>query len=1055
MKKSVLLLLLSALFTCGSVYAQLRVTGTVLDAATGEPMAGASVIEQGTTSGTTTDTKGRFAISVKNHQSVLTFSFIGMVPQNIMVGSNTDLRVELQQDVTQIENVVVQIGYGDAQKKNVAGSLGVLSTSEITKSKGTSFMDALQGRMAGVQVSSSSGEPGAGIDITIRGGNSINAGTQPLYIIDDVQIDVNADEVATSSYTSANVRYNPLAGINPSDIESITVLKDASATAIYGSRGANGVIIIETKKGEIGKPKVSYSGTVGVQEVTKRMELMTPYEFVVYQIERSPANLDRYLTKPGRTLDYYRTHAGIDWQDRLFRNALMHTHNISVSGGNKQTRYVVSGAVVDQQGVIDNSGYRKYQGRFSLDQNLGKKVRLSLNANYTHDKTYGQTTSRSLASANAYASYLMYRTWAYRPVLLNTEDSENLFDDENDTSVMNPIISNKAENTSKKVTTFLSNAKLEWTILKGLKLTVRAGYGRKSIRQEEFNNSLTYQGFPRAGNNKGVNASFSQRTLDDWMNENTLVYRREFANRHRFDITAGYTMQGTVSSVYGFDTSHIPNEFLGLSGMDDGIPYAATATLSENVLMSWLGRVNYSYRSRYIFTASFRADGSSKFTPGNRWGIFPSGAFAWRLGQEKFMQKLRFVNDAKLRVSYGVTGNNRIGDFATYPSLTLSDYYSFNNGTPSDAVVPNNLGNRDLTWESTEQIDIGCDLTLFHNRVNFTVDLYRKTTRDLLLNANLPFTSGFSSVYKNVGRVRNDGLELSLSTVNIDSRNFKWTSDFNISFNRNRVMALAEEQESLLSTVAFTTDFNSTPLYIARVGGPMAAFYGIVWDGVYGYEDFETDATGASVLKKNVATNGNARESIRPGDIKYVDQNGDGVVNEQDMVVIGRAIPIHSGGFNNNFSWKGLNLNVFFQWCYGNDIMNANRIIFEGNYAGKNINQFRSYVDHWTPENTSSRNYRPGGQGPRGIYSSRTIEDGSFLRLKTLQLSYTLPKKWSSKIRMESVQVYVSGQNLWTWTAYSGLDPEVSTRNSALTPGYDYSAYARNRIYTAGLKIVF
>lgn len=353
-----------------------------------------------------------------------------------------------------------------------------------------------------------------------------------------------------------------------------------------------------------------------------------------------------------------------------------HTHNISVSGGNKQTRYVVSGAVVDQQGVIDNSGYRKYQGRFSLDQNLGKKVRLSLNANYTHDKTYGQTTSRSLASANAYASYLMYRTWAYRPVLLNTEDSENLFDDENDTSVMNPIISNKAENTSKKVTTFLSNAKLEWTILKGLKLTVRAGYGRKSIRQEEFNNSLTYQGFPRAGNNKGVNASFSQRTLDDWMNENTLVYRREFANRHRFDITAGYTMQGTVSSVYGFDTSHIPNEFLGLSGMDDGIPYAATATLSENVLMSWLGRVNYSYRSRYIFTASFRADGSSKFTPGNRWGIFPSGAFAWRLGQEKFMQKLRFVNDAKLRVSYGVTGNNRIGDFATYPSLTLSDYYS-------------------------------------------------------------------------------------------------------------------------------------------------------------------------------------------------------------------------------------------------------------------------------------------------------------------------------------------------------------------------------------------
>ncbi len=539
------------------------------------------------------------------------------------------------------------------------------------------------------------------------------------------------------------------------------------------------------------------------------------------------------------------------------------------------------------------------------------------------------------------------------------------------------------------------------------------------------------------------------------MNENTLVYKREFNNKHKFDVTVGYTMQGTVSSNYGFGTSYIPHEFLGMSGMDDGIPYSTTAVLSENALMSWLGRVNYSYRSRYMFTASFRADGSSKFTPGNRWGIFPSGAFAWRLGQEKFMRKLKFVDDAKLRVSYGVTGNNRIGDFATYPSLTQSDYYSFGNGTPSEAVVPNNLGNKDLTWESTEQIDLGLDLSLFGNRVNLTADLYRKTTRDLLLNANLPFTSGYSSVYKNVGKVRNDGLELSLSTVNVKTRDFEWTSDFNISFNRNRVMALAEGQESLLSTVAFTTDFNSTPLYIARVGGPMAAFYGIAWDGVYGYDDFEVDATGAYVLKKSVPTNGNARETIQPGDIKYADQNGDGVVNDQDMVIIGRATPIHTGGFNNNFTYKGLSLNIFFQWSYGNDIMNANRIIFEGNYNGKNINQFRSYVDHWTPENPTSRNFRPGGQGPRGVYSSRTIEDGSFLRLKTVQLSYTLPEKWVRRIHLHNVQIFVSGQNLWTWTRYSGLDPEVSTRNSALTPGYDYSAYARNRTYMAGLKIAF
>ena len=1012
------------------------VTGEVRDEA-GNPLVGTAVLVEGTNKGQTVGADGKYAIEAGAGQT-LVFSMLGYVTEEVRVGNRTRIDVTLKEDSKMIESVVVEIGYGNQRLVDVTGTVSRVKMEDMVKAPVASFDQALQGRLAGVSVTSSDGTPGAEMDIVIRGANSLTQSNSPLYVVDGFPIE---------DFSSA--------AVNTADIASLTVLKDASATAIYGSRGANGVIIIETNKGEAGKPKVTYNGTVGFQEVTKRMELMTPYEFVVYQIERAPSNLDRYLTRPGRTLDFYRTHEGIDWQDRLFRSALMHTHNVSVSGGNKQIRYAVSGSVVDQDGVIDNSGYRKYQGRISLDTKLNKRVNLSVNANYTHDRTHGQTTSKSLASANAYASYLMYRTWAYRPVILNSKDDDSLFDDENDTSVMNPIISNKNENTTKKTTTFLSNAKLVWEIIDGLKLTVRAGYGKKTVRQEEFNNSLTFQGFPRAGNNKGVNASFGERVLEDWMNENTLVYKREFNNKHQFDVTVGYTMQGTVSSNYGFGTSYIPHEFLGMSGMDDGIPYSTTAVLSENALMSWLGRVNYSYRSRYMFTASFRADGSSKFTPGNRWGIFPSGAFAWRLGQEKFMRKLKFVDDAKLRVSYGVTGNNRIGDFATYPSLTQSDYYSFGNGTPSEAVVPNNLGNKDLTWESTEQIDLGLDLSLFGNRVNLTADLYRKTTRDLLLNANLPFTSGYSSVYKNVGKVRNDGLELSLSTVNVKTRDFEWTSDFNISFNRNRVMALAEGQESLLSTVAFTTDFNSTPLYIARVGGPMAAFYGIAWDGVYGYDDFEVDATGAYVLKKSVPTNGNARETIQPGDIKYVDQNGDGVVNDQDMVIIGRATPIHTGGFNNNFTYKGLSLNIFFQWSYGNDIMNANRIIFEGNYNGKNINQFRSYVDHWTPENPTSRNFRPGGQGPRGVYSSRTIEDGSFLRLKTVQLSYTLPEKWVRRIHLHNVQIFVSGQNLWTWTRYSGLDPEVSTRNSALTPGYDYSAYARNRTYMAGLKIAF
>ena len=1018
---------------------QPKVRGVVLDEKK-QPLVGATVLVKGTNRGATTNADGKFSIAAKPNQT-LVISMLGFVPQEIPVGKQTQLRVTLKEDTQMIENVVVEIGYGSQRLADLTGTVSRVKMDDIIKAPVASFDQALQGRLAGVQVSSTDGQPGAEMEIVIRGANSLTQSNAPLYVVDGFPIE---------DFSSA--------ALSASDIASMTVLKDASATAIYGSRGANGVIIIETKQGQVGKPQVTYNGTFGFQQVTKQMELMNPYEFVVYQIERDPSNLDAYLTNPGRTLDYYRTHPGIDWQDRLFRNAFVHMHNISVSGGTKQTRYAISGAAVGQDGVIDNSGYKKYQGRLSLTQQLNKRAQLSLNVNYTEDKSFGQTSSAALSTSNSYATYLMYRTWAYKPVFSKDIAEDELFDDEFDgvaSSTMNPIISNKNEDTWKKTATFLANVRLNYEIINDLRLTVRAGYGKKTTRTETFNNSKTYSGYPTVNNTKGVNGLFDERVKTDWMNENTLTYKKEFGKNHRFDATAGFTMQGTHTSRYGFSTQQIPNEFLGMSGMDDGLPYSTTALLSENVLMSWLGRVNYQYKSRYLFTASFRADGSSKFTPANRWGYFPSGAFAWRMGKEKFMRRLKFVDDAKLRISYGVTGNNRVGDFITYPSLTMSDYYSFNNGTPQDAIVQNNMGNSDLTWESTEQIDIGYDLRLFKDRINFTVDLYRKTTRDLLLNANLPYSSGYRTVYKNVGKVRNDGVEFTLSTVNVRTKNFMWTSDFNISFNRGRVLELAEGEENLLSQISFTGDFNATPLYIAQLGGPMASFYGMVWDGVYTYEDFDRDAAGKYTLKKGVPTNGDDRSAIQPGDIKYVDQNGDGVVNDLDRVVIGRCTPVHTGGFNNNFTWKGFNLNVFFQWSYGNDVMNANRIIFEGNYANKNINQFRSYVDHWSPENPTSKNFRPGGQGPRGVYSSRTIEDGSFLRLKTLQLSYTLPKKIVRKIRLNDIQVFVSGQNLWTWTNYSGLDPEVSTRNSALTPGFDYSAYARNKIFTAGLKVVF
>lgn len=1034
-------MILFGILCMGNTYAQTsgQIQGVVVDNKN-EPLTGATVVVKGTSNGVTTNIDGKFTIKA-NSSNVLVISMIGYVTKEITVGTQKTVKATLLEDTQQIETIVVDVGYGGQRLVDVTGTVSRVSVTDMLKAPVTSFDQALQGRLAGVSVSSSDGQPGSEMNIVIRGANSLTQSNAPLYVIDGFPIEDFSN-----------------AAINQSDIASMTILKDASATAIYGSRGANGVIIIETKRGQEGRPKISYNGTFGFQQVTKQIDMMTPYDFVVYQLERDPAALDRYLTTPGRTMDYYQNTDGVDWQDKLFRNAPVQLHNISLSGGTKQTKYTVTGAVADQKGVIINSGYNKYQGRVALDQQINNKMKASVSVNYTEDKSYGQASAAALSTSNSYATYLMYRTWAYRPVTVSGYEEDEMFDDEFDgsaSSTMNPILSTKNENKSKKTSTLLSTLRFDYDIIKGLRLTVRGGYTKKILRSEEFNNSKTYQGYPTMSNTKGVNSSFSELVKSDWMNENILFYQKQINKNHKFDITAGFTIQGTTSSQYGFSTMQIPLEGLGMSGMDDGLPYSPVSVLSENALMSWLGRVNYNIRSRYMFTVSFRADGSSKFTPENRWGYFPSGAFAWRIGNEKFMKRLKFVDDAKLRLSYGVTGNNRVGDFITYPSLSISDYYSFANGAPNYAIMPKNLGNSALTWESTEQINIGYDMRMFKNRLNFSFDIYRKSTKDLLLNANIPYSSGYTSVYKNVGKIRNDGLEFTVSSTNVTTRDFTWTSDFNISFNRSKVLELSEGEENIRSKVSFTGDFNSTPLYIAQLNGPIASFYGMQWDGVYRYEDFDRTSDGKYMLKNSITTNGDERSTIQPGDIKYVDQNGDGIVNDLDMVVIGRGMPIHSGGFNNNFTYKNFNLNVFFQWSYGNDVFNANRIVFEGNYANKNINQYKSYVDHWTPENPNSNNYRVNGQGPRGMYSSRTVEDGSFLRLKTLQLSYTIPKTITKKVRLEMVQVFVSGQNLWTWSSYSGLDPEVSTRNTALTPGYDYSSYARNKIYTMGLNVIF
>ncbi|PYF70633.1 SusC/RagA family TonB-linked outer membrane protein [Pedobacter nutrimenti] len=1031
------------------------VTGTVVDEK-GEPVPGVTVRLKGTDAIASTATNGKYKINLKGSSLVLTFSFIGYGNQEVNIGNRTVVNVTLKPSSSDLEEVMV-IGYGTVKKKDLTGSVGSVNITDLQKAPVRSFDEALAGRIAGVQVSSNDGQPGSeGINIVIRGANSLTQNNGPLYVLDGFPME--------GLETSA---------INPDDIESITVLKDASSTAIYGARGANGVIVIETKKGKAGLPVLSYSASVGFNKITKTIPTMDAYDFVRYAIEKSPLNGKRNYTPAdldptdasynaaGKTLEDYRNVRSTNWQDLLFRTGITQIHNLSLRGGTKDTKYSISGSLFDQSAIIINSGVKRYQGRVALDQTISRKLSAGINMNYSSNVSTGKTVSNGTGSSSS-TSYLLYSVFGSRPVTGSGIDLEDeLVDPEADLSNdyrINPVTSAKNEFRNIRSNSIITNAYASYSFTKNLKLKVQGGLNNRLVRGQQFYNSQTSRGTPLLPTNiRGVQGSVNFSETNVWDNENTLNYTNIFGKIHALDVVVGSSLQNTSTSVFGLESQLIPNELLGISGIDEGIPLPNTSQLSDSRLMSLFGRVNYNYKSRYYFSATYRADGSSRFARGNRWGYFPSAAVSWKMNEEKFMKNLAFVSESKIRLSYGSSGNNRVDDYAYLAALNfpIENSYSFNNGTPALGAVPASLSNNNLKWETTNSFDIGYDLALFKDRIEFTVDWYKKITNDLLLNANIPFTSGYQTAFRNVGKVQNTGLEFSLSTVNINSENFKWRSNFNISFNQNKVLALNTNEEVLLSNVRWDTFFNNSFLYVAKIGEPAAQFFGYIFDGVYQLGDFDQPSPGTYVLKNNIPGNGTPRANIKPGDIKYKDLNGDLEINSYDQTVIGRTLPKHIGGFSNDFTYKGFNLNVLLQWSYGNDIYNANRIFFEGGGRGTNINQFASYNDRWTPSNPS--NLLPGvnGAGPNGVYSSRVLEDGSFLRLKTISLSYTLPKKISKSLKLNAVNFSVSAQNIHTWTKYSGMDPEVSVRNSALTPGFDFSAYPRARTVVFGLNVKF
>jgi TonB-linked SusC/RagA family outer membrane protein len=1037
----VMLIMLLLSFSDQALSQQLKsITGTVLEA--GQPLPGVTVRVKGTNRGTTTLANGKYSIQAASNET-LVFAFLGMVTQETVVGDRSTVNVTLQVSSASLGEVVV-IGYGTVKKPDLTGSVGVVPMDDMMKAPVGTFAEALAGRVAGVKVNASDGQPGGGINIVIRGAGSLTQSTSPLYVIDGFPVE-NPDP----------------ASINPEEIESMTILKDASSTAIYGSRAANGVILIQTKRGSVGKPVVNFSSSYGIQEMPKPMEVMSPYEFIKYQTELNPLTATtRAFFAGGKTLEDYKSAAGVNFQDYVLQQGAIQNYNLALRGGTDQTKYSISGSLFDQIGSIINTGLNRYSGRATLDQNISNKIKAGVTVNYSGIKQYGQVINQGAVTQGNPTAFALARAWLYRPISPNPNDdllADAVDDDALNASDfrVNPFIDLQNQHSFNITNLVETNGYLSYEINKNLNIQSNAGIRHNKLTLERFYNSKTAQGGPSPNNVNGVNGSISNLFTNSFSNETTLNYKKTFKKDHTITGLGLFAINSNNTNTKGYAGRLLPNENLGMDGLEEGLAFNPVSSSSVNTMASYAGRLDYNYKSKYIVTGTFRADGSSKFR--EHWGYFPGAALAWNMHKEGFFAKiLPGVSTSKIRTSYGSNGNNRVGDFDTYARLLQSvNGYSFNNGTPIASNSVSSIGNPDLAWEKVTTIDLGYEIGILKDRVVLEMDLYRKTTENLLLNAILPSSTGFTSAVKNIGKLRNDGLELTLNTVNVQSKNFSWQSNLNISFNKNKVMELTRGQRSLTSNSDYVSQFNK-PLYVAEIGKPAGMMIGFIWEGNYQYSDFDNPSPGVYILKPSVPTNGAVRNTILPGDIKYKDINGDGIMNDADLTFIGSGQPIHTGGFSNNFNYKAFSLNVFFQWSYGNDIYNANRLIMEGNSNGwANINQFASYSNRWSPENPTNANYRTRGQGPIGFHSSRVVEDGSFIRMKTVSLNYNLPAKLIKTAYLSNLSVNVSAQNLITWTNYSGMDPEVSTRNNTLTPGFDYSSYPKSPTIAFGIKAGF
>lgn len=1059
------------LVTITSAMAQSAVTGTVTDKATGEGLPGVSVVVAGTSEGTITDIDGSYRVNVPDGASLI-FSFVGYATQTIPVAGKSTINVPMEVDVQALDEVVV-VGYGTQKKSNLTGSVVSVTGDALKKVPVSTVAESLTGRLAGVQITTTEGSPDAEVRIRVRGGASLTQSSSPLFIVDGFPV-------------------NTISDLSPSDIKSIDVLKDASSTAIYGSRGANGVVIITTKSGSEGKVSVNYNSFFAVKKIAKTLDVLDPQDYVRWQYEYAVLDSDGENEDGTPDLSSYEDYFGLfsdidlyagqpanDWQRQIYgRTGTSFSNDLSIRGGSEKFNYSANFARFDDKAIMIGSNYVRNNITLKFNNKPNDKIDLNFSLRYSDTEINGggANEQNEVSSADSRLKHAV----AYAPIPISGVSLSTNTDQQTAGDLVNPIRATWDNNRLQKRKNYNINGSFAWQIIDPLQFTTSFTVDNYYYQDNRFYGVTTYKARDRSpAFPNQPSAVFRDRKEVRLRSTNLLNYDILETSNQSLKLMLGqevlFSQSGQLEyEIQGYPVLFGSDEAFKLTTQGTSI-YADNFQNADDKLLSFFTRLNYDLNDKYLFSAVYRADGSSRFLGDNVWGFFPSVSAGWKITEESFMSGTSsWMNLLKLRASYGIAGNNNIPTAQTVQAY-FSSSTNYINNINSYWAPSSTLANPDLRWETTETKNIGVDFGLIEGRVNGTVELYQNNTRDLLVRFPIG-SGGYEDQYRNIGETENKGVELSLGLIPLDKKDYGVNVNFNIAFNQNTIKSLGSLD--MIEGQSVTTNWASTQIpsdYVARVGDPVGLMYGYVSDGRYEVDDFERydAASGEWILKEGVVTS----EGIltpRPGMMKLRDLDGNDTISLEDRKVIGNANPVHTGGFVINGYAYGFDLTAAFNWSYGNDIYNANKIEFTS--ANQN-NQYRNLIDiqeggeRWTnidwntgrlitdPAQLAAVNANTTMWSPfmdRYVFSDWAVEDGSFLRLNTLTLGYSLPKNLVERARIENLRFYVTGYNLFILTDYSGYDPEVSTRRrTPLTPGVDYSAYPRSRQFTVGMNLTF